>query len=185
VIYYGLGAYTLYNSLYFMHRYNITNNPSYKTNSLTFIRLFAQIYTLNIIDVLDTHFNKRYHPWEGEMFSDKPIKSPWGAVARSAMLPGWGQIYNEQYIKALLVFAIVFDFGRKVYVFNHRYEHTGDTGMRDRRVVNSWYFGLFYALNMVDAYVNATLFKFDETMQLTYYVQPGEDSLSLGVIFVF
>ena len=24
-------------------------------------------------------------------------KSPWGAVLRSAILPGWGQIYNESY----------------------------------------------------------------------------------------
>lgn len=185
VIYYGLGAYTLYNSIYYRHRFHVTENTRYKSKYLTFIRLFAQMYTLNILDVLDTHFNKRYKPWVGEMFSDQSIKSPWAAVARSAMLPGWGQIYNEQYIKAILVFAIVFDFGRKVYVFNHRYEQSGETGMRDRRVVNSWYFGLFYALNMVDAYVDASLFKFDESMQLTYYIQPGEESLSVGIAFVF
>jgi len=34
------------------------------------------------------------------LLSDEPLKSPWGAVARSAVLPGWGQVYNEQYWKA-------------------------------------------------------------------------------------
>jgi hypothetical protein len=119
------------------------------------------------------------------MFSDNPIKSPWGAVARSAMLPGWGQLYNDQYIKAVLVLAVVFDFSRKVYVFNHRYEDSGNTAMRDRRVVNTWYLGLIYMLNMVDAYVDATLYRFDETMELTYYVLPMEDEVRLGVSIVF
>ena len=33
-------------------------------------------------------------------------KSPWGAVLRSAIIPGWGQIYNESYIKAPVIWGI-------------------------------------------------------------------------------
>ncbi|HED08391.1 MAG TPA: hypothetical protein ENI57_09775, partial [Ignavibacteria bacterium] len=33
-------------------------------------------------------------------------KSPMGAVLRSAILPGWGQIYNESYIKAPIIWGI-------------------------------------------------------------------------------
>jgi hypothetical protein len=185
VIYYGLSAYMLYNGIYNHHRFNVTDNGLYKSRSNNFLRLYAQIYAVNLLDVLNTYLSKQYQPWDATMFSDNPIKSPWGAVARSAMLPGWGQLYNDQYIKAVLVLAVVFDFSRKVYVFNHRYEDSGNTAMRDRRVVNTWYLGLIYMLNMVDAYVDATLYRFDETMELTYYVLPMEDEVRLGVSIVF
>ncbi|MBU2585918.1 MAG: hypothetical protein KKH32_11395, partial [Bacteroidetes bacterium] len=33
-------------------------------------------------------------------------KSPWGAVVRSALLPGLGQIYNESYWKAPIVWGV-------------------------------------------------------------------------------
>ena len=33
----------------------------------------------------------------------KPTHSWLGGVARSALLPGWGQIYNDQYVKAVLI----------------------------------------------------------------------------------
>jgi hypothetical protein len=33
-------------------------------------------------------------------------KSPWGAVLRSAIIPGLGQIYNESYWKAPVIWGI-------------------------------------------------------------------------------
>ncbi|MFN3693677.1 MAG: DUF5683 domain-containing protein, partial [Ignavibacterium sp.] len=32
-------------------------------------------------------------------------KSPWGAVARSAIIPGWGQFYNESYWKIPVIWG--------------------------------------------------------------------------------
>ena len=34
-------------------------------------------------------------------------KSPWGAVGRSAIIPGWGQIYNESYWKAPVIWGVM------------------------------------------------------------------------------
>ena len=160
-------------------------NNKYKRRAQNFLIAFAQVYTLNLLDVTDGHRNNTLKTWDGGMFADKPIKNPWGAVARSAMIPGWGQVYNEQYLKAVISFGLVFDFARKVYVFNKRYESSGDFSQKERRIVNSWYLGLFYLLNMVDAYVDAYLFRFDDTMQLTWNFQRDNNTLMLGVSIVY
>ena len=48
-------------------------------------------------------------------------KSPWGAVWRSAVIPGWGQFYNESYWKIPLFAGAIggLVFGWKYY--NTRY----------------------------------------------------------------
>ena len=101
-------------------------------------------------------------------------KSPWGAVARSAILPGWGQIYNESYWKAPVVWGIM---GWFVYAWidnNNKYIDNKDlyiqTGTtlskdyrdfyRDQRDEFAIYIVLSYFLNLVDAYVDAHLFDF-------------------------
>lgn len=101
-------------------------------------------------------------------------KSPWGAVLRSALIPGWGQIYNESYWKAPIVWGIT---GWFVYVWidnNNKYIDNKniyiDTGIdrfrrlrdfyRDQRDEFAIYIALTYFLNLVDAYVDAHLFDF-------------------------
>lgn len=39
-------------------------------------------------------------------YIQKEQKSPLGAMLRSAVLPGWGQVYNESYLKAPLIFGV-------------------------------------------------------------------------------
>jgi len=34
-------------------------------------------------------------------------KSPWGAVGRSALIPGWGQFYNNSYWKIPVVWGVL------------------------------------------------------------------------------
>ncbi len=101
-------------------------------------------------------------------------KSPLGAVLRSAVLPGWGQIYNESYIKAPIIWGI---FGGLAVAWirnNNKYVENRDlfirTGnenfrrlrgfYRDQRDLVSIYIGLTYLLNIIDAYVDAQLFDF-------------------------
>lgn len=101
-------------------------------------------------------------------------KSPWGAVLRSAIIPGWGQIYNESYWKVPIVWGIT---GWLVYVWvdnNNLYKdnrnlfiQTGDDRYkrfrdfyRDQRDQFAIYIVLTYFLNLVDAYVDAHLFDF-------------------------
>ncbi len=119
------------------------------------------------------------------MFSDYPMKSPWGAAMRSAMLPGWGQFYNDQYIKSIIVFGIVADFVRKAIVFNEKYKDTGNKAFLERRSVNTWYAGLAYSLNLVDAFVDAYLYKFDETMDLSLSAVPIDDVIGFSLTLSF
>lgn len=101
-------------------------------------------------------------------------KSPWGAVARSAILPGWGQIYNESYWKAPVVWGIMgwfvynwVDNNNKYIDYKNLYLQTND-GLagdyrdfyRDQRDEFAIYIVLTYFLNLVDAYVDAHLFDF-------------------------
>lgn len=99
-------------------------------------------------------------------------KSPWGAVVRSAIIPGWGQIYNESYLKAPVIWGIsswlVFNWFqsnnqynnyKKISLNNPLYIPQRDI-FRDQRDLFVIYMGITYLLNLVDAYVDAHLFDF-------------------------
>lgn len=107
-------------------------------------------------------------------------KSPWGAVVRSAILPGLGQIYNETYWKTPIIWGLLGWFGYNWWQNNLSYKdykkmyiQSIDSGnenflykrirefYRDQRDLFAIYFGLTYFLNMVDAYVDAHLFNFE------------------------
>ncbi len=100
------------------------------------------------------------------LLSDQPLKSPTGAVLRSAVLPGWGQVYNEQYWKAGLAFSVNATLGFFIYRYHHLYRTTGNKDYQNKRNQYTWYFALGYALTMLDAYVDAYLYKFDLAMSL-------------------
>ncbi len=107
-------------------------------------------------------------------------KSPWGAVIRSAVFPGLGQIYNHSYWKAPIVWGLMGWFGynwwqndkdykeyQKLYLEtvqrgneNFLYKRIREF-YRDQRDLFAIYLGLTYFLNMVDAYVDAHLFNFE------------------------
>jgi Family of unknown function (DUF5683) len=101
-------------------------------------------------------------------------KSPLGAVLRSAILPGLGQIYNESYWKAPIIWGVgtllIYNWIQYNNDFNYyrlKYIQTGDENYRtlrsfyqDQRDLMSIYMGIVYLLNLVDAYVDAQLFDF-------------------------
>jgi hypothetical protein len=101
-------------------------------------------------------------------------KSAWGAVIRSAVIPGLGQIYNESYLKAVVVWGIggwlaynwILNNNEYIY-YRDQYSLLGNeiyrryrTLYRDQRDLFTIYLGLTYLLNLVDAYVDAHLFDF-------------------------
>lgn len=106
-------------------------------------------------------------------------KSPWGAVLRSAVLPGFGQFYNESYWKIPVVWGFIGYFAyvwidnndsykkyRDLYVqsdfSNSNYKDLRDF-YKDQRDEFAIYIGLTYFLQLVDAYVDAHLFDFNVT----------------------
>ena len=106
-------------------------------------------------------------------------KSPWGAVLRSAIIPGWGQFYNEQYLHIPVVWGLLGWFTYNWIQNNKDYIHYGDLYRntdvnsynavaykqyrdfyRDQRDRFTIYFAITYFLNLVDAFVGAQLFDF-------------------------
>jgi hypothetical protein len=93
------------------------------------------------------------------------VKSPRTAMLRSAFLPGWGQWYNNQKLKALIVFggeaALI---GNAVY-YNQMAVSSSTYGDRkfyqDIRSQFLWWLVAVHLLNILDAYVDAHLFDFD------------------------
>jgi len=114
-----------------------------------------------------------------------PGKSTGLAMLYSALLPGAGQVYNESYWKAPLVlgigvyFAVQFiryngnvDDYRQLYLAslpgggNRTYQKLRDD-YKSLRDANAWYFLILYVLNIVDAYVDASLYGFDVSPTLS------------------
>jgi len=101
-------------------------------------------------------------------------KSPWGAVGRSAILPGWGQFYNENYWHIPVIWGLLGWFGYQWILNNNDYKiyrdefiETGDNNdklkrdfYRDQRDQFTIYIAITYLLNLVDAFVGAHLFDF-------------------------
>jgi len=185
VVFYGISGSLFYNGAFNYYRYTKSKNDKYLKRFRKFAYSYGAIYLINVIDAVRTQLDGQNLVWKAEMFSDYPMKSPWGAAARSAMLPGWGQFYNDQYIKSIIVFGIVADFIRKAVVFNQKYKNTRNKAFLERRSVNIWYAGLAYTLNMVDAFVDAYLYKFDETMELNMSIVPVDDVIGFNLALSF
>jgi hypothetical protein len=114
----------------------------------------------------------------------RPSKSPGTAVLLSAVLPGAGQVYTGHYWKVPVVLGLSGYFVYEVVKLNDSYtaarskyaqslangENSGQGDpqlqyerdfYRDERDRFGFYFLLTYLLNIVDAYVDASLFDFD------------------------
>ena len=137
----------------------------------------AVLYSPNVFTVneLDT----------ARLLSDKPLKSPWGAVGRSALMPGWGQIYNEQYLKAGIYFSINAYFAFQIIRNEIRWQKYDSEFYRSRRVEFTWYFALSYLVTMADAYVDAYLYKFDEAMQISQEIDFEEGQWTAQLEFSY
>ena len=105
----------------------------------------------------------------------KMQKSPWGAVGRSALLPGWGQFYNEDYWHIPIIWGFLGWFGYQWIQNNNDYKTYQDLYIQypqnqtykaqrdfyhDQRDNFTIYIVITYLLNLVDAFVGAHLFDF-------------------------
>lgn len=115
-----------------------------------------------------------------KLLSDQPLKSPMGAVLRSAVLPGWGQIYNEKYLKGLFIFSVNGAFAYEIYHNHKEWNDTGNKKFQNKRNLYTWYFGISYFLTLIDAFVDAYLFGFDEAVELALPFQEQSPGLALA-----
>jgi len=122
-------------------------------------------------------------------------KSPLKAVLLSAVLPGAGQFYNESYWKLPIVALAGGYFGYEIVNQTNKFvdykeqyiasqtagNPNGDPQLlttrnfyRDQRDRFIFYFGIFYVINLVDAYVDAHLYDFDVSDKVRFNVTPGK-----------
>ena len=129
-------------------------------------------------------------------------KNPTGALFRSAFVPGWGQFYNEKYIKAAIIAGI------EVYLINEVYTHWHKADLHekhfrnafdnpvyqaeefaryekelDRRGNATWFLAATVFFSMFDAYVDAHLSDFDQPDKaFEVYIGPGRDDEVVAVL---
>ncbi len=115
-----------------------------------------------------------------------PGKSVDLAMLFSAVLPGAGQAYNESYWKVPIVLGLGvyfvsewLDNNRRAEDYREKYALSLQTSVADVRYLSlrefykdqrdsfAWYFVILYVLNIVDAYVDASLYGFDVGPTLT------------------
>jgi hypothetical protein len=133
---------------------------------------------------------------DGPLTAEKSKHSPTGALLRSAVFPGWGQLYNKKYIKAVIIGA-----GESVLIYQTAWHwHKTSTykdlyinaeagsdarrdyfykfdSYRDLRNQYIWFLGLTVFYSMFDAYVDAHLQNFD--IDLTPEFDPEQENLTL------
>jgi hypothetical protein len=122
-----------------------------------------------------------------------PTKSTGTAMLLSALLPGAGQFYNQSYWKVPIVagLGVYYISGwlennrhyhdyRDLYAASVAADPAGNPSLltlrefyKGQRDSFLWYFFILYVLNIVDAYVDASLFDFDVGPDLSLRLIPG------------
>lgn len=125
---------------------------------------------------------------------DSPTKSPGLALLFSAVLPGAGQFYNESYWKIPILLGFGYYLASQWIDNNDSTKHYRDLYARsvaeqneipryqqlrefykDQRDTFSWYIFIYYIVNLVDAYVDASLYDFNVGDDLSIRVVPQLD----------
>lgn len=197
------GAFFIYLLVYFFTPVNIFSqtNPSenyrYKSNKFNAV-YYLQSINKNILK--DDSIKKKS---EGKVVF-KMKKSPWKAVAYSAILPGAGQFYNHSYWKIPVIAGIggyfVYEFVKnnnnfldfkRQYITSQTPENpNGDPQLlafrefyRDQRDNFIIYSVILYVVNLLDAYVDAQLYDFDVSDNIKLGILKKDKILKLSYSF--
>ncbi|KAA3661227.1 MAG: hypothetical protein DWQ10_05015 [Calditrichaeota bacterium] len=105
-------------------------------------------------------------------------KSPRAALWRSILLPGWGQFYNEKYWKATFVLGLESLFIARAIDFNQMKQSSNGEDERNsytrKRNDEVWRLLITRMLSVLDSYVDAHLYNFDESTDLSLHYLPGD-----------
>lgn len=180
---------------------NVKNQPI-----LRFIRLLGMVFIFFLLFFVESIGQQiSINDSLSFQFDRREVKNPKTATLLSAVLPGAGQIYNNKAWKVPIIYG---GFATNIFFIdfnNRRYQLFLDNLKRlDRqeatdfpnlnrdglvRNVNFWrrnrdlnYF-LFigiYALNILDAHIDAHLSSFDVSEDLTFRFEPSFETLTAG-----
>ena len=116
-------------------------------------------------------------------------KSPTGAMLRSLFVPGWGQLYNGKWFKAILVCGVEVGLITNAVYQNQMAVQSVSKLERewyqDNRNLSVWWLLATVLLSMADAYVDAHLYNFDESPDLSIRLQPLNFSYQKEFFFGF
>lgn len=138
--------------------------------------------------------------------SKPTIKSPLGAVIRSLAVPGWGQLYVQQYWKApiflagaIVMYYYVFKHNKDYLDYSRQYDRLKEINpnsiielhylklkienSRDNRDISIFFLCGVYALAMLDSYVDAHLFNFNVSESLSFGITNRNDGVFLSLQF--
>lgn len=165
----------------------------FKRNSLIIVAIssifwasdsVAQSYNLYNVDAkVDTVINK-------DDTVKVSVKSPTGAMIRSLLFPGWGQLYNKKYFKAILIFSAEIGLATNSIHLNQKYKASKTDLEREfyinnRNLSNWWLVGMIL-FSMADAFVDAHLSDFDESQDLSFLrIYPINANAYIGIQLSF
>ncbi len=123
-------------------------------------------------------------------------KSPRGAMLRSIFVPGWGQFYNGKWFKGIVIAGTEIGLVTNAIIQN-QYAVNSTTLLEREFYVNNrnlsfWWLAGAVLYSAVDAYVDAQLYHFDESPDLSVRFIPldgaspnGEKVWTLSLKFRF
>ena len=151
-------------------------------------RIWAFPWRMLIVALLILPFSNRSLAQDSTRHQ-QPQRSPGGALIRSAIIPGWGQLYNHRYVKAVIFFGAESYF---VYKFYDEHQALDDISGESRRESAkydrntwAWRFLAGYVINIADAYVDAHLAGFPEDESLDLNFQPLKKGWLFSLDFSF
>jgi hypothetical protein len=121
--------------------------------------------------------------------------SPTKAMTYALILPGLGQVYNKKYFKIPIVYGALGGVGYWIYFNTQGYRQSSQNYADDPSDFNERYLRLWrrqlelsyitlaatYALQVLDAYVDAHLFHWDVSPDLAIRLEPSMEPLYLPV----
>lgn len=113
--------------------------------------------------------------------------SPTKAIMYGLVLPGLGQGYNRKFYKIPIVYGALGAVGYAIYFNNENYKEASlnyalDPSSLNEKYLRAWrrnlelsYIGLIavYALQVIDAYVDAQLYSWDVSKELSLRISPA------------
>jgi len=123
-------------------------------------------------------------------------KSPRGAMLRSIFVPGWGQFYNGKWFKGVLIAGTEIGLVANAIIQNQYAVHSTTLLEKEfyvnNRNLSFWWLAGAILYSAVDAYVDAQLYHFDESPDLSVHFMPvdsaalsGEKVWALSLTFRF
>jgi len=117
----------------------------------------------------------------GESVVVPPVKkSPKGAMIRSLILPGWGQFYNGKWFKGIVIGGTEIGLVIDAVIQNQMAVRAADQLEREfyqeNRSLAIWWLGAAILYSITDAFVDAHLYDFDASPELSVIIKKANES---------